>query len=114
MRIRSILQVACGTGLTLFAMGAQALLCDIVVDRTGMVDHRQLGECRRHRREHAPVRRRDWRDGRQRETWRERQYLRGANAADPHQRLRPILLNRAYVASARADATVRALVRTRI
>ena len=42
MRIRSILQVACGTGLTLFAMGAQALLCDIVVDRTGMVVYQDV------------------------------------------------------------------------
>ena len=42
MRKHWILQVTCGAGLTLFAMGAEALLCDIVIDRTGMVVYQDI------------------------------------------------------------------------
>jgi hypothetical protein len=42
MRKRWILQVTCGTGLTLFALGAHALLCDIVIDRTGAVIYQDV------------------------------------------------------------------------
>ena len=42
MRKRWILQVACGTGFALFAVGAHALLCDVVIDRTGMVVYQDV------------------------------------------------------------------------
>ena len=152
MRKHWILQVTCGAGLTLFAMGAEALLCDIVIDRTGMVvyqdivppvdmsprgaaardrmrergeqlmvieaeqcprlvffDHRQFCHPRRNRGEHAPVCRRNRRNGRQCAARRQRHDPRSAGGADPHQRLRAILLTGAYVAPAPAGATVRAL-----
>jgi len=42
MRKRSIMLASCGTGLALFALGAQAITCDIVVDRTGTVVYQDV------------------------------------------------------------------------
>ncbi len=42
MRKRLIMLVGCGTALSLFAFGAQAISCDIVVDRTGTVVYQDV------------------------------------------------------------------------
>ena len=42
MRKPGILLAACGTALALFALGAQAVTCDIVIDRTGTVVYQDV------------------------------------------------------------------------
>ena len=42
MRKSGILLAACGTALALFALGAQAVTCDIVIDRTGAVVYQDV------------------------------------------------------------------------
>ena len=42
MRKRSMVLVCCGAALTLFAIGAHAISCDIVVDRTGSVVYQDV------------------------------------------------------------------------
>ncbi|HEY5309619.1 MAG TPA: hypothetical protein VIK97_13990, partial [Casimicrobiaceae bacterium] len=42
MRKPGILLAACGTALALFALGAQAVTCDIVIDRTGAVVYQDV------------------------------------------------------------------------
>ena len=42
MRKPGILLAACGTALALFALGAEAVTCDIVIDRTGAVVYQDV------------------------------------------------------------------------
>ena len=42
MRRRSIMLASCGAALALFALGAHAITCDIVVDSTGMVVYQDV------------------------------------------------------------------------
>ncbi len=42
MRKSGILLGACGTALALFALGAHAVTCDIVIDRTGTVVYQDV------------------------------------------------------------------------
>lgn len=42
MRKRSVMLASCGAALALFTLGAQAITCDIVVDRNGMVVYQDV------------------------------------------------------------------------
>jgi hypothetical protein len=42
MRKRSIMLASCGAALALFALGAHAITCDIVIDRNGMVVYQDV------------------------------------------------------------------------